>query len=136
MAFPPEWAANIVSLCSEFPNHPQRILISWEFHRCVDTSLETPLSCLMPPVLLWSPQEQFQFLMLNCPRCTSHSRLHPRGWRDGTAERLLPKRIQGMYAIVLLVERLYLCEHGHEILSYDPGVLVQFPTPSMIPFRL
>ena len=134
-AFPPEWASCIVQACTEFPNHPQCMLI--HSPPTVGDPL-TPLSYLVPPVLLWSPQEQFIATSFSCPACTtpSNSHLFPSGWRDGTSERLIPRRIHGIHSTVLLVTRMYKCQRGHEVLGYDPGVLSQVPSHGMIPFRL
>lgn len=132
-AFPPEWAMKIVQLCTEFQNHPTCFIITINFP--AGSSAQTPLSYLVPPVLLWSPQEQFK-LKFFCPKCMHEKCMIPVGWRDGTNDRLIPRRIHGVDSSVLLVGRLYKCENSHVILGYDPGILSQLPTMDMVPFRL
>ena len=67
-AFPPEWAANIRRLCNEFDNHPLCVFMDSLVPTCVDGS-QTPLSLVMPPIMLWSPHEQFQSISFSCPTC-------------------------------------------------------------------
>lgn len=131
-AFPPEWVQSVVQLCDEFEKHPSCLFPG----SCtLQMSMQTPLSHLVPQVLLWSPQEQLH-IILHCPKCSTCQNLWPSGWRDGSTDRLIPRRIHGVECTVLLVGRLYKCQDGHEILGYDPDVLSQLHTMDVVPFRL
>ena len=92
---------------------------------------EVPALFLMPPVILWSPVEEFSFLSnpIRCPKCENGSLLKPSRWQNGLqGDHSEPRKIHGVDGPVLLVGRVYKCEH--------PGVLRQIPAQSLIPFRL
>ena len=94
----------------------------------------------MPPVMIWSPLEQFQSQLANglsCPSCDDGQLLQPYGWRDGSKERLEPRKIHGIAGTILLVGRIYKCSRGHETVGYHPKVLEQIPqTNTAVPFCL
>ena len=60
---------------------------------------QTPLSYLVPQIILWSPQEQFS-ITLHCPKCSEKYVIQTSGWRDGTSNRLIPRRV---HSFILLV---------------------------------
>ena len=60
---------------------------------------QTPLSYLVPQITLWSPQEQFS-ITLHCPKCSEKYVIQTSGWRDGTSNRLIPRRV---HSLILLV---------------------------------
>ena len=100
-----------------------------------------PMILLMPPILLWSPTEQFPSLFQNgipCPLCgDNQSNLQMYGWRDGSgASRNQPRKIHRINNIVLLVSRVYKCKRGHEISACNPTILVCCPVAELIPFQL
>lgn len=94
----------------------------------------------MPPVMIWSPLEQFHSQLVNgllCPTCEDAQPLQPHGWRDGSKERLEPCKIHGIAGTILLVGRIYKCTKGHESVGYNPKILEQIPLPNMVvPFCL
>ena len=98
---------------------------------------------LFPPVILWSPLEQFRTSLqidLECPKCLSSGRnnvsLHPTGWRDGVhGERSEPRKVYGTDGVTLLIGRVYSCAMKHEVVGYHLGILEQLPK-CFIPFRL
>ena len=133
----------ISSLCAEFnDDHPSPPNVIRN-PQCITTLKElvhTPLAFLLPPLILWSPLEQFHGIISGqfcCPKCTDQNvRLHARAWRDGTCgERSEPRKIHGCDGVTLLVGRLYECDNKHEVLAYHPDIIKQIPE-SFIPFKL
>jgi hypothetical protein len=91
---------------------------------------------LMPPIIMWSPLEQFANILFTCPKCTTSSVLHTREWRNGMhGSRSEPRKIYGVHGVTLLVSRVYACSANHEVVGCHPGILKQIPT-SFIPFKL
>ena len=140
---PPEWTKLISSLCAEFnDDHPTPPNVIRN-PQCITTLKElvhTPLAFLLPPLILWSPLEQFHGIIsgqICCPKCTDQNvRLHARAWRDGThGERSEPRKIHGCDGVTLLVGRVYECDNKHEVLAYHPDIIKQIPGP-FIPFKL
>lgn len=138
LCLPTEWCAHLSQLCQQFddenPSPPAKVSAG----NCSSNSV--PLMYLMPPVILWSPLEQFPVFKgkLNCPKCPSSggTLLHASGWRDGSkGRRSEPRKIYGEDGIVLLVGRVYTCTKGHEVVGYHPSILRNIPT-CFIPFNL
>jgi len=94
------------------------------------------------PVLMWSPMEQYSDLFPNgvkCPKCNSGGNgecaLYCKGWKDGSqVTSSEPRVIHDVDGIVLLVGRVYHC--NHTVVAHSPGIINQFPITSLIPFRL
>ena len=85
----------------------------------------------LPPVILWSPLEQFRTILpdVRYPKCITlrdnSVSLCTTGWRNGAeGERSEPRRIDG---VTLLVGRIYKCSKGHEVLGYSPEILEKVP---------
>ena len=91
---PPEWCNYISQLCQQFddkqPSPPSRITFG-DCPQRLESYVQTPLMYLMPPIILWSPLEQFSMMktkLCTCPKCNSGEViLHPSTWRDGTKSR-------------------------------------------------
>ena len=102
-----------------------------------------PYLHLIPPILIWSPVEQFKEMFPNgliCPKCDpgSSSILYGYDWMSGVeSERTEPRKIHGRDGIVLLIGQRYKCfKKSHEVVGYHPGILRQISAPALIPFRL
>ncbi len=142
-AFPDSWSKVIQELCTTFQQLPPQIVYG---HHYTQQAVMDPMILLMPPVILWSPTEQFPHLftrnVLVCPDCekegkTSH--LTAVRWKDGAkGQRTEPRKIHGRDGIVFLVARVYRCVNSHEILATDPRVYQkQLPLSStLLPFSL
>ena len=137
---PSEWCIHISQLCKRFddssPSPPAQVSTD----NCTFDSSNTPLIFLMPPIILWSPLEQFPKFKakMACPKCLpSHkSLLHASGWRDGMkGRRSEPRKIYGEYGVTLLVGRVYTCTKGHEIAGYHPSIVGNIPD-WFVPFSL
>lgn len=135
---PASWREQLGRFCEAFQSGSAGVQI-------LDNSIplvlanEVPALFLMPPVILWSPVEEFSFLPnpIRCPKCENGSLLKQSRWQNGLqGDHSEPRKIHGVDGPVLLVGRVYKCEHGHEVLGYHPGVLRQIPAQSIIPFRL
>ena len=93
----------------------------------------SPIIYLFPPVILWSPLEQFNNalqLVVKCPKCicleNNNISLRATGWRNGGhGERSEPRKIYGSDGVCLLVDRVYRCLMEHEVVGYHPGILEQ-----------
>lgn len=140
----PEWCSFIARICCEFVDEspmPPALLTYENCPRTLSDNMECPLMFALPPIILWSPLEQFAFLKktIVCPKCSSawvNSTLCPSGWRDGKrGPRSEPRKLYGFKCIVLLVGRVYKCCKGHEVLGYNPAILREIPV-CFIPFRL
>lgn len=89
---PPEWSANIVQLCATFDDSqpPPPIVYRAHYLQSLHENMRHPIMYLFPPVILWSPLEQFRALHINitCPKCAMTGQnddgsLHATGWRNG-----------------------------------------------------
>lgn len=102
-------------------------------------SFDDPMLSLCPPILIWSPIEQWQSVMKDkpvCPVCAVQgSLLAPCGWLDGSSDKAQPRKIHDSRGIILLVSRVYKCSLNHKILGHDPYILEKFP-PALVPFFL
>ena len=106
-------------------------------------NIKSPIIYLFPPVILWSPLEQFRNFLppVKCPKCALLLRddnvpLNAVGWRCGThGERSEPRTLYGPDGTTLLIGRVYACLKGHEVVGYHPGLLEQIPD-TFTPFRL
>lgn len=126
---PGEWCAYLSKLCKQFENQHPLPSAEMILGNC---DISTPKMYLMPPVIIWSPLEQFLMLKgkVMCPKC-SHpdSLLHASVWRDGTkGRRSEPRKIYGEDGVTLLVGRVYTCTKGHEVVGYHPGIIKQIAT--------
>lgn len=129
----PQWCALISGLCKRFENNPGEVSLIY-IHS--EYSVEEPFLHLLPPVLIWAPIEQFK-ISLVCPKCESSSQLYGHDWMNGRTDRSDPRKVHGRDGPVILVGGVYKCmKMGHETVSYHPGILRQFKTPLLIPFRL
>ena len=96
-------------------------------------SCDDPMLSLCPPILIWSPIEQWQSIKDKhmCPVCAEGavhgSLLAPYRWLDGSSEKAQPRKIHDSHGIILLVSRVYRCSRGHEILGHDPSILEKLP---------
>ena len=131
------WSKFIATVCKSFDQVSPCTL----HHIPLDkNALLEPQLFLMPPVMIWSPLEQFHSQLVSgflCPTCEDAQPLQPHGWRDGSKERLEPRKIHGMGGTILLVGRIYKCSKGHEIVGYNPKILEQIPLQHMaVPFCL
>ena len=140
---PPEWCNYISQLCQQFddkqPSPPSRITFG-DCPQRLESYVQTPLMYLMPPIILWSPLEQFPMMktkLCTCPKCNSGEViLHPSTWRDGTkSRRSEPRKVYGEDGVTLLVGRVYTCSKGHEVIGYHPSILEKIPA-CFIPFDL
>ena len=137
---PPQWCSSIIKLCENFdddspiPPSASRIY-------CLQSLMDNPIMYLAPPVILWSPLEQFRHIIINCPKCVGSGSsnavaLRAVGWRNGgQGDRSEPRKVYGTSGVTLLVGRVYKCMNGHEVVGYHPGVLDQLPD-CFIPFQL
>ena len=140
----PQWCSFIADLCKRFEENPSSSNLGLiYFHQ--EFSTNSPYLHLLPPILIWSPEEQFIEVFPNgftCPKCDtdpgSSSLLYGCGWMSGVeSDRTEPRKIHGRDGVVLLVGRRYKCfKKSHEVVSYHPGILRQINAPSLIPFRL
>lgn len=126
---PGEWCAYLSKLCKQFENQHPLPSAEMILGNC---DISTPKMYLMPPVIIWSPLEQFLMLKgkVMCPKC-SHpdSLLHASVWRDGTkGRRSEPRKMYGEDGVTLLVGRVYTCTKGHEVVGYHPGIIKQIAT--------
>ena len=108
---PPEWCAKLTKLCDSFdddqPNQP--VIIRMHCLQPTQENFDMPMMYLFPPVILWSPLEQFRTSLqidLECPKCLSSGRnnvsLHPTGWRDGVhGERSEPRKVYGTDGVTI-----------------------------------
>ena len=136
----PQWCSFIADLCKKFEENPSSSTQMYLHH---EVSPNHPYFHLLPPVLIWSPVEQFKEVFPNgftCPKCDSGSSsiLYGYDWMTGVeSERTEPRKIHGRDGIVLLVGRRYKCfKKSHEVVGYHPGILRQINAPTLIPFRL
>ena len=142
---PPEWCAKIIELCDGFDDaHPTPPTVNrMHYLHSLQESSRSPIMYLFPPVIVWSPLEQFGDALqiaVKCPKCTisghNNITLWATGWRNGGhGERSEPRKIYGSDGVCLLVGRVYGCMNGHEVVGYHPGILEQIPT-CFIPFKL
>ena len=141
---PLSWCTHLAKLCEDFDDQCPAAPAIMTFENCPRTLLmETcvvPEMYLMPPIILWSPLEQFPKIKVVCPKCTMlnvpNIPLHARGWRNGMGGlRSDPRKIYGVYGITLLVCRVYACSKNHEVVGYHPGILKEIPT-CFVPFKL
>lgn len=139
------WRAKIAQLCEQFENVQSTLptVTGTCYLQFVQESIQDPILILFPPVILWSPLEQFQNCLqasaISCPKCDPEQDnvpLLPTGWCNGAqGDRSEPRKVYGTDGVTLLVGRVYKCLKGHEINSYHPSILQQFPK-CLIPFRL
>ena len=48
----------------------------------------------------------------------------PKKWKDGrSVSRHLPRKLYEEDYMVLLMSRVYICPHGHELAAHDPRIL-------------
>ena len=86
---PPEWCASIKLACDEFNDEtPLPPVVS--SMRCLESMRETPIMCLLPVFILWSPLEQLATLCISfmCPKCAKEGinvSIHAIVWHDGTS---------------------------------------------------
>lgn len=81
------WRVKIVQLCEDFDETALPTVNGVNYLHYVQDSLQDAIIYLFPPIILWSPLEQFQDLVqapLSCPKCASLEQndvsLHPTGW--------------------------------------------------------
>lgn len=142
---PPQWCAKIAQLCDDFKDdHPALPFIDRVCYLItLEQSLNEPILYLFPPVIMWSPVEQFQdtlHVQIFCPKCIQLGKmdipLHASGWRNALdGVRSEPRKIYGSEGICLVIGRVYRCHNSHEVVGYHPGLLEQIST-NFIPFRL
>ena len=141
--FPPAWCAKIQAICRMAEHNPVSyppVPLPTIQLDCA-TAPNDPMNHLIPPILLWTPTEQFPSLFPNgilCPVCEENrSQLQMYGWKDGSGgSRNEPRKIHGICSVILLVSRVYKCKKGHEISACNPKILVCHPVPELIPFQL
>ena len=108
-------------------------------HATLKKLIHAPLAFLLPPLILWSPLEQFRGIIhgeICCPKCDGNIPLHQIDWRDGTnGERSEPRQTHGCDGVTLLVGRVYECTNKHEVLAYHLNIIKQIPG-SFVPFKL
>ena len=141
----PQWCTKIIELCDGFDDvHPTPPTVNGMLYlHSLQESSCSPVMYLFPPVILWSPLEQFRDslrVVVKCPKCTvlghNNITLSATGWRNGGhGARSEPRKIYGSDGVCLLVGRVYRCSMGHEVVGYHPGILEQIPT-CFIPFKL
>jgi len=142
--FPEVWKRYIQTLCQRFDQLGVLMLRVVSAVPDYDGGLlavTEPLLYLMPPVLMWSPIEQYSDLFPNgvkCPKCgNDDGTLSSTGWKDGSqGTSSEPRVIHDVNGIMLLVGRVYWCINNHTVAAHTPGIIKQFPIPSLIPFRL
>ena len=142
---PPPWRMNIIRLCDEFEDaQPTPPIVNRTYClQSIEESLRAPIMYLSPPVILWSPLEQFSATLqisFMCPKLSLSGHhdvsLCATGWRNGAqGERSELRKIYGCDGVTLLVGRVYNCLMGHEVVGYHPGIMKQFPN-CFNPFRL
>ncbi len=83
------------------------------FENCPRTLME---SCVteMPPLILWSPLEQFSKVRITCPKCAMlhepNVLLYARGWRNGMGgPRSEPGKIYSVNGVTFIVSMPCLC---------------------------
>ena len=124
-------------------NHTQ-IPVYYRLYPALHYILQEPMSFLFPPILVWSPLQQFspQLLSQLCPRCASEKIEHelaPSGWTDGSLSQFCPRLLYGMECNVFLISRIYKCQNEHIILGHHPTIIQRLQDKhlhSVIPFRL
>lgn len=136
---PDSWKLAISLQCEAFRNMPASLtplsIIS-------SGNYDDPIVSLCPPILIWSPIEQWRSIMTHqpvCPVCAEGavhgSLLAPYRWLDGSSDNAQPRKIHDSHGIMLLVSRVYRCSSGHEILGHDPFILKKLPQ-ALVPFLL
>ena len=142
---PPQWVCILERLCMKFddaqPMPP--VVDKVSCLQSLQENIKSPIIYLFPPVILWSPLEQFRNFLppVKCPKCALLLRddnvpLNAVGWRCGThGERSEPRKLYGPDGTTLLIGRVYACLKGHEVVGYHPGLLEQIPD-TFTPFRL
>ena len=75
---------------------------------------------------------QFSKVFTNGFSCPHESRasevgppLEPKKWKDGHSERDAPGKLYGKDSVMLLMSRVYVGPHGHELPTHDPRILQQ-----------
>ncbi len=95
----------------------------------------------IPPVILWSPQEQIPFLSFFCCKCPTDikQKIEPVDWTCGHRTLRHPRMLYCVNSNVLLISRVYQCSTGHEILGHHPdmlGFITNHDLHSVVPFVL
>lgn len=140
---PLTWSMHLGKICEQFDDQCPATPTILTFENCPMTLMDScavPEMYLMPPIIMWSPLEQFSKIRIVCPKCATSKEpnvpLHARGWRNGMGgPRSDPRKIYGTNGIVLLVCRVYACPKNHEVVGYHPGILKQIPS-CFVPFKL
>ena len=140
---PPEWVAILEKLCQKFDDakpDPPVINRMWSL-QSLQENMRNPIIYLFPPVIVWSPVEQFNDALpitVKCPKCVlsddANQPLAAVRWQCGAdSERSEPRKIYGIDGVTVLIGRVYKCSRGHEVVGYHPGILEQIPD-SLVPF--
>jgi len=127
--FPEVWKRYIQTLCQRFNQTGvlmPRVVSAVPDYDVGLIAVSEPLLYLMPPVLMWSPMEQYSDLFPNgvkCPKCNScgndDGTLSCIGWKDGSqGTSAEPRVIHDVDRIMLLVGRVYWCINNHCYNSY------------------
>lgn len=99
---------------------------------------------LMPPVILWSPFEQYSHLLSpSCPKCaaeeSSIGKLNPCKWTDGHSQDCAPRLLHDVACNVILVSRVYKCSNDHIVVGHHPRIVQQLSEMHLqcvVPFKL
>ena len=110
---PPPWLSISERLCVTFDDqHPTPAVINnMCYLQSLEENLRYPIMYLFPPVILWSPLEQFKNALaapVMCPKRTLASQgnvaLVPTGWRNGAhGEGSEPRKVYGVDGMTFLV---------------------------------
>ena len=105
--------------------------------------LSQAIEYLFPPVIFWSPIEQFAGVICNkCPKCRMNgdiSPLVPVAWTSGESADHRPRLLQGVESNVILVSRIYSCSSHHTVYGHHPGLIDAFThknLKSLVPLLL
>ena len=141
VSLPPSWCSHIRRCCADFDDLNPSLPGSTTITSLAQIDLQDPISLVTPPIILWSPLEQFKDVLddkqgWQCPKCSEMNNLKAVGWRDGSSgPRSEPRKTYGANGVTLLVGRVYRCSKGHEVLGYHPQIVRRIEA-CFVPFRL
>ena len=94
---------------------------------------------ILPHTLIWNPLVQFQPFFkgdVKCPNVDCGNKIYFVRWNIGHSDGHSPRLLHDLHHMVLLLPAVYGCQNGHEVLSTDPYILMQFTEEEYIPFIL
>ena len=101
----------IIKLCENFDDDSPTPPSASRMY-CLQSLMDDPIMYLAPPVILWSPLEQFRHnIVIKCPKCVGPGSsnavvLHAVSWRNGgQGDRSEPRKVYGTNGVTLLISR-------------------------------